>query len=334
MKQFSNQFIKKEFNKKLLPLIIGLVLILITIILGVIRENIVEKKLEEAKNLHETIIMSNNAERSSYVTINYYPYVFADYSDDKDNAYYIVADNTYFYIVFMNRKEAENLTEEQLKQGYLLKGTTQNTPYDVKELAVNAFNEWYEDVEDFKPMSVLDFDNRFGNIYLDTTKTKYALTTDYNAIIVLLGIVGFIAFVNGMYRTVSYRRRLRKLTSEEIMLIDSEMNSSNAKFYQKADLCLTDNYLIDFHKFNYYNYKDIKWVYTYIQRTNGIKSNEQLVIVTKDHKKHFIASTSGSKKMQPIYEEIYTTLTNKNKDVRVGYTSENIKINQEEIKGK
>jgi hypothetical protein len=108
--------------------------------------------------------------------------------------------------------------------------------------------------------------------------------------------------------------------------------NNNGKFFNKADLFLTDKYLIDFHKFNYFDYKDIKWVYTHIQRTNGVKSNESLVISLKDGTTHFIASTSGSKKMKPIYEEIYEMITTKNPDVRIGYTDEYIKLNQEEYK--
>ena len=116
------------------------------------------------------------------------------------------------------------------------------------------------------------------------------------------------------------------------MTIDSELNSDSTKYYNKANIVLTNRYLIDFRKFGYYDYKDIKWVYTHIQRTNGIKSSEQLVIVTTDGKKHFIAATAGTKKMKTMYEEIYNTLISKNPDIRVGYTSDNIKLDIEENK--
>ncbi len=332
MKEFTNIYVKKENKKKILPLIIGIIFLIVAAVTWYLREEVVNEKLKSTKDMHETILMEDNTEKSSYVTINYYPYGFADYSDDEDNAYYIVADEKYFYIAYMNKNEVKKYTKEKLKAGIKLNGTTANVPYDVKKLAVEAYNKWYSDVEDFKPIYIAQFDDLFGSIYLDTTKTKYALTTEYNGIYIVSLLVGICLSIYGLYITISYRRRLSKLTTEEKMLLDAEMNSSNAKFYNKADIYLTNKYLIDFHKFNYFDYKDIKWIYTHIQRTNGVKSNESLVIVLKDGKTHFIASTSGSKKMKPIYDEIYETVTTKNPNIRIGYTDEYIKLNQEEWK--
>ena len=331
MKEFTNIYVKKEYKKKILPLIIGIIFLLIAAFTWYLREGVVNEKLKNTKDLHETILMEDNTEKSSYVTINYYPYGFADYEDDENNAYYIVADEKYFYIAYMNKKEVEKLTKEELQKGVKLEGSTANVPYDVKKLAVDAYNEWYSDVEDFKPIYTAQFDDMFGSIYLDTTKTKYALTTEYNGIYIVSLLIGICLTIYGAYITISYRRRLSKLTTDEIIMLDNEMNN-NGKFFNKADLFLTDKYLIDFHKFNYFDYKDIKWVYTHIQRTNGVKSNESLVISLKDGTTHFIASTSGSKKMKPIYEEIYEMISTKNPDVRIGYTDEYIKLNQEEYK--
>ena len=331
MKEFTNIYVKKEYKKKILPLIIGIIFLLIAAFTWYLREGVVNEKLKNTKDLHETILMEDNIEKSSYVTINYYPYGFADYEDDENNAYYIVADEKYFYIAYMNKKKVEKLTKEELQNGVKLEGSTASVPYDVKKLAVDAYNEWYSDVEDFKPIYTAQFDDMFGSIYLDTTKTKYALTTEYNGIYIVSLLIGICLTIYGAYITISYRRRLSKLTTDEIIMLDNEMNN-NGKFFNKADLFLTDKYLIDFHKFNYFDYKDIKWVYTHIQRTNGVKSNESLVISLKDGTTHFIASTSGSKKMKPIYEEIYEMISTKNPDVRIGYTDEYIKLNQEEYK--
>ena len=331
MKEFTNIYVKKEYKKKILPLIIGIIFLLIAAFTWYLREGVVNEKLKNTKDLHETILMDDNIEKSSYVTINYYPYGFADYEDDENNAYYIVADEKYFYIAYMNKKKVEKLTKEELQNGVKLEGSTASVPYDVKKLAVDAYNEWYSDVEDFKPIYTAQFDDMFGSIYLDTTKTKYALTTEYNGIYIVSLLIGICLTIYGAYITISYRRRLSKLTTDEIIMLDNEMNN-NGKFFNKADLFLTDKYLIDFHKFNYFDYKDIKWVYTHIQRTNGVKSNESLVISLKDGTTHFIASTSGSKKMKPIYEEIYEMISTKNPDVRIGYTNEYIKLNQEEYK--
>ena len=331
MKEFTNIYVKKEYKKKILPLIIGIIFLLIAAFTWYLREGVVNEKLKNTKDLNETILMDDNIEKSSYLTINYYPYGFADYEDDENNAYYIVADEKYFYIAYMNKKKVEKLTKEELQNGVKLEGSTASVPYDVKKLAVDAYNEWYSDVEDFKPIYTAQFDDMFGSIYLDTTKTKYALTTEYNGIYIVSLLIGICLTIYGAYITISYRRRLSKLTTDEIIMLDNEMNN-NGKFFNKADLFLTDKYLIDFHKFNYFDYKDIKWVYTHIQRTNGVKSNESLVISLKDGTTHFIASTSGSKKMKLIYEEIYEMISTKNPDVRIGYTNEYIKLNQEEYK--
>ena len=198
MYNFSNDYIKKIYKNKLKLVIIGIIFIAFTIMLGIMRENAVEKKLSESMDMHNTILSSENEEKSSYVTINYYPYVFAYYTDEGSNAYYIVADEKYYYIAYMKQKEAENLTEEELTKGYKLEGVTKTIPNDIKKLGVEAFNEWYEDVEDFQSISIADFDNYFGSIYLDTTKTKYGLTTGYNALFFLTMFIAIITFIPGI----------------------------------------------------------------------------------------------------------------------------------------
>ena len=74
MNKFTNIYVKKEYKKKLLPLIIGIIFLIIAAVSWYIREGVVNEKLKDTKDMHETILMDDNIEKSSYVTINYYPY--------------------------------------------------------------------------------------------------------------------------------------------------------------------------------------------------------------------------------------------------------------------
>lgn len=331
MKCFNNENVKKEYKNKIVTIIVGICILLLSIGVYYVREKEVNKKLEAAKDLDSTISMPNNDEKSSYVTINYYM-SFANYSNDKNNAYYMVGDSKYLYIIYTNIKDMEKLTEEDLKLGVKFSGVTKATNSDVKKLAIEAYNDEFKEYENFKELYLSDFDSMFGNIYLDTTKTKYALTTGYNAIMILLIFVGLIVFAPSFIYLILFRKRTKKLTLDELSMLDVEMSNPDSKYYKKAHIYLTNNYIVDLSKFNYFNYKDIKWVYTHIQRTNGVKTSESIVINTKDGKNHFVAATNGFKKTKEMYDDIYQTIVAKNPEVRVGYTSDNIKTNNEENK--
>ena len=80
-------------------------------------------------------------------------------------------------------------------------------------------------------------------------------------------------------------------------------------------------------------YKSILWLYTIEQRVKGIKSTKSIVAVTDEAKTYNIAVVPAlTKKYMEIFDEVFTTISNKNEEMLIGYTPENCKVIHEKMK--
>lgn len=150
----------------------------------------------------------------------------------------------------------------------------------------------------------------------------------------IFGVLGLTMFIIFFVIKIRFKNGIKKLDSNEIMKIDMEMNSPDSFYYEKAHLYLTENYIINFAgTFNVINYKDIIWIYPFITRTNGIKTSQSIMVVTKDGKRKNVADidcfTKGKKE---IFDEIFNTIASKNDTIIVGYDKESQMKAKEELK--
>ena len=66
------------------------------------------------------------------------------------------------------------------------------------------------------------------------------------------------------------------------------------------------------------------WIYPYELRYYGFKTAQSIYLITKDGKKHIIASMSVvTKSSKEAMEEIYQTILKKNPKILNGFTKEN-----------
>ena len=80
-------------------------------------------------------------------------------------------------------------------------------------------------------------------------------------------------------------------------------------------------------------YNSLIWLYTIEQRINGIKSTKSIVAVTDEAKTYNIAVVPAlTKKYMEVFDEVFTTISNKNTEMLVGYTPENCKIIHDKMK--
>ena len=109
------------------------------------------------------------------------------------------------------------------------------------------------------------------------------------------------------------------------ILQNVENDEKKAFYYKKANMYLTENYIINLaNRFEAIPYKDIVWMYPYTLRYYGMKTYQSIMLVTKDKKNHTVCYINVlTKTNKEIYQEIYETILNKNSKILNGFTKEN-----------
>lgn len=332
---FTNKAVEKERKKQNIFLWIAILSIIIMGIFFFYGNKRVDDSEKNKDTMHNVILKENEEERNNkkaYINVSYVPYKFAVYEDTSD-AYYFVMDDKYMYVVYMTTADYYKLNKEDIKANPVkVEGITKKTPDDIKKLAIETYNEAMENEKD--KLAISDFDNYFGSIYLDMALSNDSIGDFEYLMGVIFGVLGLIMFIIFIIYRVSYKKGIKKLDSSEITKIDMEMNDPEAFYYEKAHLFLTKNYIINFAGlFNVINYKDIIWIYPFVMRTNGIKTSQSIMVVTKDGKAKKVADidvfTKGKKE---IFDEIFNTIASKNDKIIIGYDKESQMKAKEELK--
>lgn len=185
----------KEKNKKLSQILLSCGLLILGFLFlawgTYIIENDANNVLDLASIISSSSDTSSKEDKYAYIDLVVVPYKFAVYEDITDS-FYLVHDEKYLYIAFMSEEEYQRL--EQANKPIRINGITKVTPEDVKEIAIDAYNELYELSEEEK-ITLADFNNYFGDVYLDMTKSATSSATVQDAIGLLCMIVGIIWFI-------------------------------------------------------------------------------------------------------------------------------------------
>lgn len=333
MKKFTNSNIKKEIQKKYLNIVIAILIIAVSFIFLYLERKTTEELESKVTDLNSIIVgFETKNDQKSYINAASIPYKFAGY-DDTTDSYYIVFDDKYMYVAYMTEKQFNKLNNEDIYENPIrIQGITKTTTDDVKEIAIEAYNTNMEKEED--KLSITDFDNYFGPVYLDMTTNSSSLANVYLLIFILLLFGGIIYLLVVIIQLIKFYLGIKKIDETQIEDIDNEMNKDSAFYYEKAHLCLTDNYIINFGgTFRIIKYQDILWIYPFEQRVNGIKSAQSIKVLTNNGKTYTIASIEViTKKKKEVFDEIFNTILNKNNKMLIGYTDENIKTMKDKVK--
>ena len=145
-------------------------------------------------------------------------------------------------------------------------------------------------------------------------------------------MLGFITFITGMVMLISYfikakkyKKYFKSTSRNELNIINSQLNSKDSFNYKDLKLFLTDNYIVSYiNNFYAVKYEDVLWIYEHIQRVNGFRAYTAILVMDKNFKLHTIVQTSlNTKAKKESFDEIIETISNKNKNILMGYTKEN-----------
>ncbi len=335
MNRFTNENLKRAYRIKVRTIIIGIFILLLAVGFLFWAEYSISATNKDIKDFG--VLLGDKSEKNKedkkvYLNVATKPYKFAIY-DDTTDAYYMVADKAgYLYVVYMstddyNKLNTEKIVEEPIK----IEGLTKIPPKDVKELAIEAYNDGLEDAE---KLQMVDYNNYFGEVYLDLTVTDSYVATVPICLFLLSLMFGSIMLIVGVVELVIFKKTLGSLDATIVDEIDKEMNDPNAFYYQKANLFLTEHYIINFGgKVKIIRYSDILWMYRYEQRTNGIKTAQSIKVLTTNGKTSSIANLDlVTKKAKDAFDEIWNTILEKNPTMLVGYTAENLRAMKEKVK--
>ena len=314
-------------------LFIGIILVIISVCcyFGAfkIKESVNSKVPENWNNL----IANNNDSEGKYVTVTtpYIPYQFGEKEEDEVvSKYYLIIDTNFnYYVVRLTDDTYNDMINQYDDKGdsfsYELKGYLYNTPDELKNLVINAFNE-----ESDSGLTTDNYNEYLGKCYLDETETPQdgiigALNAVGMIIDVFAGIIIIVFFINNS----KTNKTLHKYDKRDI---EEEIGKESAIFYQKLKLYITDKYLVSYAgAINLIEYADIYWSYIEKVRYRGITTGKYVVLITKDKKKIQLTSTFKDEK---ILNEVIEKIHDKNADILVGYIPENQKAFAEFNKNK
>lgn len=326
MNRVKNEKILKVYRGNIRLIIIGVVIFLLSFVffyLGTAQDS---KDSSNIVYLNELIESSGDKTgKKAYLNISYLSPKVVVY-DDTTDAYYLAADESYYYLVYMHEGDAKRISNKDLSN-YPEKviGSSKSIPTDVKNIVIEAYNKYLIE-EGEEKIDSNTFYNVFGDVYLDTTDTFSSLASIYMLLGVCSFFTGILLLIIGIVFTCKFKKNINLLSEYDLGKIEGEMSDSTSFFYCNDKLCLTPNYLIMLDsKFKAYSYSDILWIFPFEQRYNGVRTNKAIKIGTSDGKIYMIANMGiATKAMQAVYDEVWNSIISKNSCIRVGYLPENI----------
>ena len=325
MKKFTNQNVLKEIKNINKIIIIGIIILVFGIALGLWGGYEIDKTSENAKSFSELLLSDEEKENQiAKLDVTHVPYQFA-VQDGNDNSYYIVMDEDYMYVAYMPTSTFNSLNREDISENPgKIEGMTKLATREIKELAVEAYNDAIED-ENYK-ITVADYDNYFGSVYLDASEDALSDvgSLQMTGCMICL-IIGLASLLTGIIKKVHFNISVKKMDEDLIEKLDNEMNDTDAFYYKKTHLYLTKNYIINFQgRFKVIEYRDVIWMYAMNYRTNGIKTSQSINIMDVKGKVTSIATINiVTKEKKEVYDEIWNTIASKNTNILLGYTKEN-----------
>lgn len=326
MEKFTNVNIKNESKRLIKNILISILIIFISLALIVWSFVIRKDANNNIKNLNDIIINDKQKENKvASLSIQTQPFPFAE-EKDGSNGFFIVMDEQYMYIVYMNKyDELANRTDLRENPANVV-GGTKIISQEIRKMALDAYNEGVEKEEEKLDMS--DFALYFGDVYLDITSNGTSQIGRVQLIFgVSLAILGILMLIVGIVEKTKFKKAIKNMDDITAKTIDDEINSQDALYYKKIQLYLTNSYIVNFKgMFRVIDYKDIIWMYSRNYYTDDFIKNHSIKVMKKDGKIYeIVAISTATKARKEMYNEIWNTIISKNNRIILGCTKEAMK---------
>ncbi len=326
MKRFKNKEIIKILKKQTINLIISLVFLFISISLIATRIYL-ENKAKKASIYLNNVIENLNNRPNVYSNLNLYAIetFVAESTLNKDLKIYIVSDDKHYFLATMNSKLYNKIKAHDFTKGpYKIYGLSTKVDANLKKIIMDAYSE-----EDFTDQ---DFYNLYGGVYIDTSYSNKAFP-----ILLILGIFSLIISIGFLIKYIisktKINRDLKRINDNDLKRIETELKSSDTLKYPENKLFLTKNYIINLNKgLKVITYDNIIWAYENLIKGKG--KNKNILLMNKDGILITVANFKNNDENEAKIINILTKINEKNKDILIGFSSENLKKAQAKIKEK
>ncbi len=181
--------------------------------------------------------------------------------------------------------------------------------------------EWME-------MSESDFENAFGDYYLDVTAAAPTSGDGsvWPALALLSGILA-ICFAVGAFaqRKPSAQTARRLRAAGEMERVEQELSSPTNLAYNGDKVIFTDNYLVSKEGGAIVRYSDILWCYVTVQRTNLVPTGQFLTLKTANRETYNVAYDKPGKKETGVTRGTMEEIARRNPGVLLGHTTDNVR---------
>ncbi len=316
---------KREIDKMLKPktplLIISISLIVLSVVMYIISANLKTGK-EEAIDYRKLLFNYDNIE-GEYTKLDIVlAYSFAERDDLI--YYYVQDEDGYVYVVRMtddtfDKMEADyNSSSNQDNFTYTIYGYVRKVPSDLKKFIISEFDDAFG-----QKITADEYDEWFSDTYIDETLTgKITRHIFFLGAGVIFDIAAVILLIIYLKTSVQLKRVMKNYNYD---IIANQLSSADTICYKREGIYLASQFIIfTYTGLRLMSYSDIKWMYNLKHYTNGIPIGISLMAACSDKKLYSVASTSSKNEQTLI--EIMARIHERNNNVLIGYTDENIQL--------
>ena len=315
---------KKFFILEILCIVISFVAIFIM-------SSRIEKEKPNATDLTQNGAIGTEKDKYVYLQID-------GLSDEiaigpEDEKYYVAINGNEWYIVSLSSADLEELNDiheytygkiENKPASVVVYGITEEVPDDIKEIAIEFFNQG---LEDDQKITMEEFESYFGSVMLNTSKNPVDISLE--SIIILISVITLFVMIiiqicNKVIRLRTFKYLEKNNYEKEL---EKQLDDDIEETYFNDKLIITKDFIVDMtgESFVAVKFSDIKWVYTHRLKYYGVVSiSNNIIIVLNDGKTQFqCLDTKGkiSEEFEKVFEKICEKIPN---DSLKGYTEENI----------
>lgn len=316
---------KREIDRMLKPktplLIISISLIVLSVAMYIISASLKTGK-EDAIDYRKLLFNYDNieGEYTKLDIISFYSFAERDkliyyYVQDEDGYVYVarLTDDTIDKIetAYDNSNGNENFT-------YTIYGYVRKVQSDLKKFIISEFDDAFD-----QKITSAEYDDWFSDTYIDEKLTgKITRHIFFLGAGVIFDIAAVIILIIYLKTSVQLKKVMKNYDYD---IIASQLSSADTICYKKEGIYLTSQFIISSYTgLRLMSYSDIKWMYNLKHYTNGIPTGISLMAACSDKKLYSVASTSSRNEQTLI--EVMARIHERNNNILIGYTDENIQL--------